>query len=339
MPKDKKIEVTLDYSNYIQAAPVPPKSLYSTACSSDEATVSKWRDQWLSQLKANHAKFGNFEEYSIGKLHQSLLYRPAIIVGSGPSLKRNGEELRDRKGITALSCLHNYHFFEDRDIHIDYFVNLDAGEVTIEEVAEGGAKSPEAYWESTKNKTLLTFVGAHPELLKRWQGKVYFFNCPVPDPSYEKEAEAVEVFRTYISSGGNVLGACLYIAKAIFGANPIAFMGADFSFSYDKKFHGWDSKYDKNIGQVQRTVDVFGNKVLTWGSYHGFKCFFDWVAESIPGIYINCSEGGTFGAYNEGNIMSVKQMDFVDFLRMYHLSDELKECCVNPRVLEKKILY
>lgn len=337
--KLKKKEVVLEYVNYIQSSPVGAQNLYSTACGNDGPTINKWRDIWLKNIKANKAKFGSFADKSIGKLYNSQRYKPVIVAGSGPSLASNGHELAARGDICLVSCLHNFHFFEDRDVKVDYYVTLDAGEVTIEEVSEGGSKTEEEYWEITKDRTLLAYIGTSPKLLEKWRGEVLFYNAPQPDPVLDAQIDEVEKFSTYVSSGGNVLGASVYIAKAIMGANPIAFVGADFSFSYDKKFHGWDSKYDINLGTVMRSVDVFGNKVLTWPSYHGFKCYFDWMAETVPGIYINCTEGGTFGAYNEGNIMSVRQMDLQDFFGMYHLNDVVKENALDPQNAIKRVLY
>lgn len=337
--KVKKAELTLEYLNYIPEAPVQAAQLYKTACGNDEATINAWREIWVKNVRVNKERFGSFAERGIGKFFGSLKYKPAIIAGAGPSLVRNGHELKDRGDIALISCLHNFHYFEDQGVKVDFYVSLDAGDITIGEVSEGGAKSEEEYWEATKDKVLLAYIGSPPKLLEKWRGEIYFFNCPLPDRSVEMEVDAIERFASYVSSGGNVLGACLYIAKAIMGANPIAFVGADFSFSYDKKFHGWNSKYDVTMGQVQRTVDVFGNKVFTWPSYHGFKCFFDYIAQTVPGLYFNCTEGGTFGAYPEGNIMAVRQMDLCDFLQMYHLSDEVRENFVNPAAAPKKILY
>jgi hypothetical protein len=228
---------------------------------------------------------------------------------------------------------------EDMGAHPDFYVSLDAGPVTIEEVSEGGSKSAEEYWAITKDRTLLAYIGTHPDLLAKWQGEIYFFNCPVPEASFMEELNKIEVFHTWVSSGGNVLGACLYIAKAILGASMVAFVGADFSFSYDKKFHAWDSKYDKSLGYVIKAVDIFGNKVLSWQSYANFAACFNWVTLQVLGVYINCTEGGIFGAYAEGNLMSVKQMSLKDFIRMVNLHLEIKEQCLNPEVQELKILF
>ncbi len=331
-------EVLLEYQNYIETPPVAPKSLYGQACSNDETTIDSWRQTWIANVRANHKKFGSFKDRSVGKFYHLYKNKPCIVAGAGPSLKYNGHQLKDRGEIGLISCLHNFHFFEDNDVHVDFYVTLDAGEVTIEEVSEGGTKSEAEYWAATKKHKLLAYIGTSPRLLEKWQGEVYFFNCPVPDPEFTKVTEDLEKFHCYVSNGGNVLGACMYIAKGFMGANPIAFVGADFAFSYKNKFHAWDSKYDKKLGYVVKAIDVFGNKVLTWQSYANFKAWFDYVAINVPGFWVNCTEGGTFGAYPEGNIMAIRQMELENFLRMYQLSEELRDQAENPETAIKKIL-
>jgi hypothetical protein len=340
MAKEKrKIELELEYQNYIESPPATPAQMYGAACSSDTVTIESWRQIWIANAKANHKKFGSFKEHSVGKLFGINKYKPAIVVGSGPSLGYNAHKLKNRGDLLAISCLHNYHLFEDQGIHIDYYVTLDAGPVVIEEVSEGGKKTEAEYWASTKNKKLIAFLATDPKLFELWQGEIYLFNAPVPDQAYIDTIAGLEEFNTYVSNGGNVLGACLYIAKGIMGSNPIAYMGADFAFGYDKRFHSWDSKYDKKLGSVMRGVDVFGNKVLTWPSYWNFKNWFDYIAITVPGIYINCTEGGMLGAFPEGNIMAIKQMGIQDFIDMFEMSEQLKSSCEHPELQDKRLLF
>lgn len=335
----RKAEIVLEYQNYIEAPPVAPAQMYGNACSSDTVTVNTWRKTWIDNVNANHKRFGTFHEHSIGKLFKSHALKPAIIAGSGPSLKYNGALLKDRGDIPLVSCLHNYHFFEDAGVKPDYYVTLDAGPIVIEEVWEGGSKTEAEYWESTKDKTLLAFIGTDPGLFDKWQGKVYLYNAPVPDQPYLDNLESLEPFNLYVSNGGNVLGACMYIAKAILGCTTIAFTGADFAFGYSKNFHAWKSKYDEKLGYVIKAVDVYGNKVLTWQSYFNFKNWFDYIALTVPGIYINCTEGGTFGAFADGNIMAVRQMPLAEFLEMHHMHEQIGVSCENPKINEKRILF
>lgn len=337
--KTRTAEIVLEYQNYIEAPPVKPSQLYGSAISSDSVTIDTWRKIWVDHIRANKARFGNFKDRGIGKLWGINKNRPAIVVGAGPSLGYNGDQLKDRGDILAISCLHNYHFFEDRGIDIDYYVTLDAGEVVLEEVYEGGKKTPEEYWASTKNKKLIAFIGTNPKLFDLWQGEVYLYNAPVGDQAYLDAVAGLEEFNIYVGSGGNVLGACMYIAKGIMGSNPISYVGADFCFSYQKKFHAWDSKYDKSLGYVVKTMDVFGNKVLTWQSYFQFKNWFDYIALTVPGIWINCTEGGTLGAYPEGNLMAIRQMALSEFIEMYTMHNALKSNCENPEIQDKRLLF
>lgn len=323
--------------------PTPPaqvaNQLYKQACSNDELTLQSWMGKWIAQYEYNQKHFGPFKERGLGKMHGIYKNKPCVIVGSGPSLKFTAPKLLNRGDIPVVSCLHNFHYLEDLGVNPEWYVSLDAGDVVIEEVYEGGKQSPDFYWERTKERKLACFVGTSPRLLEKWKGEVYFFNAPIPSDAYQKKVSELEPFYTYISNGGNVLGACLYIAKGIFGALPIVFMGADFAFGYDRKFHAWDSKYDANLGNYITLTDVFGNQVLSWQSYANFKAWFEYVAINVPGIYINCTEGGTFGAYPEGNISAVKQMVFEKFLAMAKVSELLENQCKNPEIKDDRVLF
>lgn len=332
--------INLSYQNYIEMPRVTTQQMWSQACSNDETTINSWRPAWIKNIRDNFKTHGPFSNRSMGALFGKFQNKPCILAGSGPSLRHNGHLLKDRGDIALISCLHNFHFFEDLGVEVDFYVSLDAGEVTVEEVSEGGQRSAEEYWELTKDRKLLAWIGSHPKLLEKWRGEIYFFNCPVPDKEVIDAQEELEVFNVFVSNGGNVLGACLNIAKAFFGCAITAFVGADFCFGYNNKFHGWDSKYDARMGHVLKVVDVFGNKVSTWPSYNNFKAWFDNVALTVPGIYINCTEGGTFGAYPEGNIMAVQQMPLAGFLDMFNRNvKEMKACCENPQINEKRIFF
>lgn len=331
--------VNLEYQNYIDAPPVPTQQLYGQACSNDTATINHWEEIWLRNIKANKERFGSFKEHGVGKLHAAHSGKACVLVGSGPSLKHNAEQLLENKSLVVVSCLHNFHYLEDKGIHVDYYVSLDAGPIVIEEVSEGGQHDPDFYWERSKDKTLVCFIGTDPKLFEKWQGKVYFFNAPVPSETYMAKVAEIETFNTFISNGGNVLGACTYLAKGFLGCNVTVFLGADFSFSYDSKFHGWNSKYDVNLGHTVDMRDVFGIPVKSWQSYANFKAWFDWLSMSVPGVYINASEGGTFGAYNNGNIRSVIQMTLKNVLGMFQMHEITREQSENPEVTERKILF
>ena len=331
MTKNRVEEISLEYQNYIEQPPVSTEQLFRQSTSSDATTIKHWKDTWIKNIKANHATHGPFAKNSLGQLFGKYQGQACILAGSGPSLGYNGHLLKDREGIPLISCLHNFHFFEDLEIDVDFYVSLDSGDITVSEVSEGGKKTEEEYWALTEKRTLLCYTGTSPKLLEKWRGKVLFFSCSLPDEEITKAQDELEVFNMCISNGGNVLGACLYISKAILGCVTTAFVGADFSFSYKKKFHAWDSSYDAKLGNVLKAVDVFGNKVLTWPSYYNFKCWFDCIVQNVPGSYFNCTEGGIFGAYAEGNLMNLRQMKLGDFLIMNNMNiKQIKAQCEDP---------
>jgi hypothetical protein len=341
-------EVPLEFQPYIPGPPVSTRQLYQTACAADGETVNMWRETWIRNFKANKKRFGNFADHSIGKLYKRFKNEPCIVAGSGPSLKFNVGKLKTRGDMGLVSCLHNFHYMEDNDARVDVYTSLDAGKVTVSEVSEGGQRSAEEYWDLTRDKTLACYVSTDPELLEKWQGEILFYNCPVPDNAVDKAFDDEEPFNTYVSCGGNVLGASMYIAKVFMGANPIIFVGADFSFGYEiskstgqPKFHAWDSKYDQGVGQGMTVTDIFGNKVKTWPSYWSFKCFFDRTVIEVPGIWINATEGGIFGAYSEGNIAHLKQMTLDQVIEMYSIADKpLYEAqALRPRETNKIVCF
>jgi hypothetical protein len=339
-------KVRLEFQNYIDHLPVSNEDMYRQAASADGVTINHWRETWLKNIAANKAKFGSFGDYSLGSIFNKFENLPVIVAGSGPSLKHNAHKLKDRGRMGLVSCLHNFHLMEDVGAGVDLYVSLDSGPVTVEEVHEGGSKSSEEYWAMTKDKTLACYIGSDPVLLEKWQGKIVFFNAPIPDRAIETAVDEIEPFNTYVSSGGNVLGACLYIAKCFLGANPIVFVGADFSFGYEisektgkPKFHSWDSKYDVGIGNAVKATDIFGNKISTWPSYYGFKSWFDCITGRVPGIWVNCTEGGLFGAYPDGNLRHIMQMKLTDLFEMYSISSGFRGQAVEPHELDKRVCF
>jgi len=332
------LEYPKEYQQYIDQAPRSHDEMYAQSTSNDSVTIDSWRNDWIRNYRLNREYLGSFAEHSLGGLFQKHLHQPAILVGSGPHLKDNAHHLKDAKGMVIISCLHNFHFLEDLGVDVDYYVSLDAGPVTIEEVSEGGDPDTD-YWAKTKDKTLIAYACSHPDLIKKWQGKIYVYNAPIPDQGITEALESIEKFNCHVSNGGNVLGACLYIAKGYLGCSSSIFVGASFSFSSRGKFHGWDSKYDAKMGRCLRMTDIFGYKAKTWQSYANFCNWFNLMAERVPGEFINCTEGGLLGAYDQGNIRAIQQMDLKDCLDRFNMSEHLRPQAEDPTTNEVKILF
>ena len=190
----KTVEMDLEYMPYIAEPMQSAKQLFKQAASNDEVTVNSWRDQWINQTRANHESHGPFHCNSISHLFGKYQGGACLVAGSGPSLGNNIKQLADKGDVPLISVLHNFHYMVDHDVEVDYYVSLDAGNITIEEISEGGQHDHEYYLEKTEDCTLLCFIGTHPELLKSWRDKVLFFNCPIPDRSITEEFNKIEKF-------------------------------------------------------------------------------------------------------------------------------------------------
>lgn len=361
------VPMKLQYQRIIDGPPAPLENLYKTATRSDEVTNNSWKKIWIDQVRKNSISHDITSDSCMTEFAKEKC-RPVIIAGSGPSIKRNYLDLKKRivkkqnlktgaleflenngrSDIKIVSCLHNFGLFENNDImgKDDYYLTLDAGPITIPEVYEGGeGKHPEEwYWERTSERTLVAHVTTNPELLAKWRGRVIFFTSPPADDEtktvFEESYDPTKV--PYFSVGGNALGACLYFARAILGAGSIIFVGADFSFSYEHQFHGWNSPYDKQFNGIEAATDIFGNRVYTWPSYYGFKAWLDFIACGGKGgqlhDFINCTEGGILGAYPEGNIRQFKYMSLRECLSMFLAHEKIPEMTENVKVLPM-VLY
>ncbi len=326
----RSISIELQYQNKIPVIPEHYGDPYQRACSGDKVTVDTWRKIWLSNFQAAKDRFKELGDHSYGKLFGINRHQPAIVIGSGPSLRYSLDALRDNRKrehpIQTISCLHNLGLFEDEGIEIDFYLSLDSGGVVIEDICEARNKDGAFYWSQTKGKKLIAYAASDPKLFDLWQGEIYLFNCLLPDMELRKKINDIEPFHHYISSGGNALGACMYTAKAIFGSSEIIYVGADFCADYDHKFHSYQTRYDnldgKGLGQTIPWVDVFGNRRACWPSYLNFKFFLDWVAQNIPGLWASASEG-ILGSYPEGNLDRFTYGPLSYLLERYKMSEEV----------------
>src|SRR3990167_2963817 len=216
----RTVEMEMEFMNTIPRPPMAREDLYGNATRNDKVTIDSWRKTWIGNTKRNFERYGSFAKKSIAEIHGMFKHSPAICQGSGPSLKNNIHLLKDTKGIPLISCLHNFHYNIDNGVKPNFYVSLDAGDITLSEISTGGKEDEEFYLEKTADYTLLAYIGSSPRLLEAWRGKILFFSCPIPDEQVSKDIMAIDPIYTLVSSGGNVLGACVYIAKAFLGCNP-----------------------------------------------------------------------------------------------------------------------
>jgi hypothetical protein len=339
------IDMVLRYSGCIDGIPLGKEAAWQNATRNDKVTVESWDKIWIGQT-AQNSKTYNFSEGSAMSVFGSESGRPVILMGAGPSLAKNWADLVGdgktnfgRRDIKIVTNVHNFPFLEDHNLMTseDFYLILDAGDICIKEMSEGGANAdnPDWYWERTACRTLVAYHGTHPEFLKKWRGKILWFTTPPASMKIAEEiSKLIDITKVpVLNVGGNVMGAALYFARAVLGCSIPIFMGMDLSFSYNQKFHPWECWYNEKFTGVIPWIDIYGNRVWTWPSYLGFKSWFDFMACGGTGnnaqLWINATEGGILGAYPEGNIRQIVQMDLKTALHMFNMHHLL------PSLIEK----
>ena len=121
----KTLEMDLEFLPYLNEAPVQPAQLQKQAVSNDETTIQAWKETWIKNAQVNHKNAGTFLDSHLGTQFGRFRNQPAIVLGSGPSLKNSIEALKQNETIPVISCLHNFHYLVDNDIKVDLWVTLD----------------------------------------------------------------------------------------------------------------------------------------------------------------------------------------------------------------------
>lgn len=258
-------------------------------------TMNSWDKIWKSNVSKNAKKY-DFDKMSVKGLSKKHVGQTAFLIGCGPSLATNIEDLKKVDGI-KIAVLHSVPYLLKNGVTPDYVIALDAKRRCKEWMCNGS-------W------TLLCDIIAHPDVLKKWKGKKYFFRShAVEGLSFDEFTD----FKDYISCGGNSLGAGYSIAHGM-GCKRIVFVGMDLSNGSNWHTNYADGWVNKLTGcDSFFTNDIRGKGVFSLVRMHMYKMFYDVNACNHPEVeHINATQGGILGAYLEGNLKTIKQMRLVE---------------------------
>lgn len=209
---------------------------------------------------------------------------PAVVVGAGPSLDDNVEELRalhDRALIvtadTALGPLVSH------GVRPHIAVAVDSSELNARHVTSVAA---------THDVALAAEGSVHPSAWQSFAGRIFTFRVANHDPW--PWLHAAHVRRGEVKTWGSVLTSAFNLARRM-GCDPIVFAGADLAFTgmrpycrgtiYDAMWQEWIDKgctwealmdeYFSRQPEVWRP-DVFGHSTRTGPHLLSFR---DWLVE------------------------------------------------------------
>lgn len=301
-------------------------------------------DSRLSWINNYFDNLRHFDDYpNIDCLRGRLKDIPLIIVGAGPSLRKNAHLLREVKGkAVIIAAITAYKPLLKHGVVPDFIIASE--KVDLPEYFTFGE-------EDRKTRLILAEI-SHPNMFDRdVKGKFIFFN-PYINLSFETGRDWGCNY--FPSSGGSVTTVALDMGVA-FGCDPIIFMGQDLSFG-DGQTHAeggvyvsQDIKIDRDKGEILIEEDYvtlkdkaksrFNLQWLKGLSGQPVPSKFDWVTfhqwfenymsemrlKGIPIKVFNSTEGG---AYIEG----MEHATFKDVMNRY-LSKEIDlETVINDAI-------
>jgi len=223
--------------------------------------------------------------------------KTAVIIGSSPAVKNQVSELQELQNdpdfvLCGLSS--NLEWLLNNGITPKYCIVVDADESTGKDWANIDMAR-------TKNITLIAITVCYPEMLKRWQGPLYFLALITDDKKvkriHEKKYKNVngngQEFPTLMGQF-NIMTA---FAFSVLGCSILIFVGNELSYATKDSTYYVDRNDPRDVDRKGVQGDIHGNIVETNHNLLALKVSLERFLESICGAgwFFNCTEAGIFG--------------------------------------------
>ncbi len=262
------------------------------------ATLSRFEELWTRNILRNLKRFATLP--GINQLKNQCKDIPAFIVGAGPSLSKNINELKkvkDRGIIIAVDTV--YKVLLKHGIIPNFVVAVDPQLINTH------------YLVGLKNdKTILVTDSAiNPSIFNNFPGKIYLSSIPFPLAKWFEEFYGK---KGGLLSGGSVSTSAFDLAQQL-DCNPITLLGQDLSYSKERihvRGTTGEEKWENSCTRLTSTAKNYGaflnsNKTVKVKSYYlgddvwsdrKFLTFLWWFEKKARNLtdkrIINATEGG-----------------------------------------------
>lgn len=247
--------------------------------------IKHWVDNFKANLPAIHAGHG------IASLNATLTDVPCIIVGSGPTLDRNINQLRDLESRACIiSCDSATKALLEHGIR-PHLVLVTDSKPRVASFFEGVDTS-------ALNFIVDSFV--HPDTVAALQGRKYWYNTlPVEACPFTAALSQWTGFVGNLGTGGCVATSAWFLAtnrELGLCCDPNVLVGLPEGFYDPASMYAQvvtkTVETEPYTTQPIETVDIFGKVCYTYPALQSFAFWFQNAFLMMPGIHINCSEGG-----------------------------------------------
>ena len=262
------------------------------------------RENLLTQISANTLRFRikqwveNFAENlpyihggrGVAGLANMMAGLPAAIIGSGPTLDRNIKDIRLLKNkALIIACDSAAKALEAFDAHADIIMVTDSKERVADFLRD---LDLERY-----SVVADTFI--HPkttEVLQRAKRLYWYSTLPIDSCPFTGALNDWTGFIGNLGTGGCVATTAWWMAARLIQADPTILIGLPEAF-YDPA-QMYSNEVNKTVetepydSHLVETFDIFGKQCYTFPALQSFAWWFQDAFLNVPGLHINCSEGG-----------------------------------------------
>jgi len=256
-------------------------------------TLKANKRRWLENSKTNGKNYPDMgKNNSLGKFQGYLANKPSILIGAGPSLKKNAHLLKD-SGITTFAVMHALPYLNKIGFTPDFVVHADAMATDAEFITE-----------DSKDITLIAHTIVAPAVIRKWKGDVVFYKGFASDEFGDKINDVVTADTT-IKPMGCSMAAAMNVAEELMMSTSVIFIGNDLCYDDKDGSHVWDGlNYNTNelvgvaplttkgtiAGDIEKTVTTCYQFILYRQNIQNYTQ----ARRMVPPYkrFINATEGG-----------------------------------------------
>ena len=218
------------------------------------------------------------QSYTFGQLERQFSTKdiPVVLVGAGPSLQNNVDELRRLKGrAIIIGCTHAMETLKNHSVDVDMVaaIDMDAGSSFLKYDVE---------------YKLLLSTECASDLQEKYCGNSIYFSFP-------KEFQGLETLQQElfeVPKGGSVITAVFNLFVSA-GFKKFILVGEDLAYAEDGKTHSGSVQDGADVGDVFWTTGIDGSRIRSRHDWMIFREFFEKVIETDDSLQvIDATEGG-----------------------------------------------
>jgi hypothetical protein len=282
---------------------------------SDLLTRFAFESLWIKNIIDNIPSITGSK--SVRALQGILAGNPVLIINAGPSLEKQLDlihSIKDRIHLIAVDTALTPLLLSG--IYPDFLITLDAGffnTLDFRTAFIDGPRGPAAH------TSLVADLVAHPQILRNWQGKIYFSETDHTDRMKGEQSNfpLLDLFHEQyphtksLECGGSISTTAIEFALFT-GADPVYVSALDLAYT-GLKTHVNSSPHFEEMYRTSNRLNPLGTSIaaaiqgrrltllpaISGGSVVSdfiFSQYLSWISERLPyrGRVINCTRQGAF---------------------------------------------